>query len=416
MKNKITASFAADVYRNLAGQKVYEPSHTFYYTHLGKLEKYLQYYDVGEAVPIEEGAVFSSEASKQVHHSLMVLNGALAQNPDLTNEEKVGFELLRQAMEFRYEHFDGTGLPGRFEGEQIPPIARILAIALAITDGMLQQQPLSVLFAKLERNVGKEFDPAIMSLAKATAEVWYQRQEATLARYRYADTLPVEMQYIPVVDSLKEKTVMFLGRLVLNDPKQGAIQPEVYSSVAEKNGRLAPLTLVGLEQVCQRLSGAKFDPSVAALPVSVEVSPTTLRKKSFLAAVEKIFCDYSVDPSMVRFAITETALAYEDQPTLTAFDRLKGWGSSLVLRRFGTEYASLAKLSEWDFDAIELDGGLIGNLAENHKTYEIVKSILQMADSLSLRVIATDVDHPKQRELLTELGCRYMQGDCLRNS
>ena len=257
------------------------------------------YYDVGEAVAVDEDGVFSSEASKNVHHSLMVLNGALAQDPNLTKEETVGFELLRQAMEFRYEHFDGTGGPGRFQEEQIPPVARLLAVAQVVAQNVLQLASLKDLFNKLDRQDGKELDPSMVALAKEIVTRRYEQQEAWLGRYMHTDAPAVELQYLPVYDVPKEKVFAYRGRLVLNDDKQGTIQPEVYLSVAEKNGRLPTLTLLGMTRLCERLAMSKFDQSVSPLPVTVEVSPSCLRKKSFLAGLEKLFSDYLIDPAML---------------------------------------------------------------------------------------------------------------------
>ncbi len=412
--NKKTALLVKDLYKRLADEAIYEPSQTFFYTYVGKLDKYLVYYDIGSTVPHEEGAVFSSEISEQVHHSLMLLNGILAKHTALNGEETVGMELLRQAMEFRYEKFDGTGGPGRFEGAQIPPVALMLPVCEMIANAMLSGEPLSAVRTRLERGAGKEFDPHMVQLACELAEQWYEKEQAFLMRYHNEATPAVEMQYQPVMDCRKHKVWHYAGRLVINDPKQGAIQPEVYTQVAEKNGRMAQLTQIGLEQLCERLALEKFQAKPQMCPLTIHLSYSCLRKKSFLAMIQKTVERYQVNPANILFEVTETALAYEDSVTKEALRHLKSMGFGVVLSRFGAEYASLAKLNEWEFSCIKLDPVFAETVAEDHKTYEIVKSILGLAESLEMDVIVAGVDHYKQQEMLLQLGCRYMQGDSIR--
>ncbi len=412
--NKKTVLLVKEVYKRVADEKIYEPSHTFFYTYINKIDKYLVYYDIGNASEQEEADVFSSEISKQVHHSLMLLNGILAQNGNLNNEETVGMELLRQAMEFRYEKFDGTGLPGRFEGSQIPPVALMLSVCEKIAAHMIAGGALSTLITLLERGAGKEYDPHIVQVASQVAGEWYQQEKEHLETYQATEPTAVEMQFTPVMDCNKHKVWHYAGRLVLNDPKQGTIQPEVYASVAEKTGRMVALTQLGLEQICERLAFEKFQPTPKLRPLSLNVSHSCLRKKSFFAMVKKTISDYQVSPSNIVFEVSETALAYEDETTREALLQLKEMGIDVVLERFGAEYASLSKLKDWPFSCIKLDSTFVETITENQKSFEIMKSILGLAKSLEMTVIATGVDSIKQKEMLQQLGCRYMQGECIR--
>ena len=411
--NKKTALLVKEVYKRLAEQKAYPPSQTFFYTYINKLDKYLVYYDIGQTAEQDEAAVFSSEVSKKVHHSLMMLNGILAQTGALNAEETVGMELLRQAMEFRYEKYDGTGQPGHFTGEQIPPVAKMLPVCELIASAMLKAEPLSGVTTRLERASGKEFDPLVVKTALQVAEQSYADEKEWLERYQSEQPLTMEMTYSPVMDCHKHRVMHYAGRLVLNDPKQGTIQPEVYVPVAEKNGRMATLTQMGLEQLCAAVAMKKYD-GTAVRPLALSVSHSCLRKKSFMAAVKKIIGDYQIDPSFVMFQVAETALAYEDDETKRALHQLKDMGIGVILDRFGAEYASLAKLKEWEFTWIRLDPTFAESVTEDHKAYEIIKSMLQLAESLGMELIVTGVDHKKQKELLTELGCRYMQGESIR--
>ncbi|MBR4868112.1 MAG: EAL domain-containing protein, partial [Clostridia bacterium] len=351
----------------------------------------------------------ATDAREWVHAGLLAFNGLLTGQQPRKGEEAVGCGILRLAMEYGYEHYDGSGVPSGMRGNDIPPVGGIVAVSRGIAERMLAGNTYKSTLSWLKEAEGTVAAPPIVQAAVLVAEQCYNEEKEQLDRYASDRLREIELIWHPVVDCQIKQTVRLDGEPVIQNPKQGAIQSQIFLPVAERNGRIAPLTILWLEQLCEKLAYEKYENGPAA-DLLIPLSAVCLQKKSFLAAVKKTITTYQVDPKRITWAVSETALSYENGPVTDGLRAMKQMGFSLVLDHFGEEYASLSRLAEWPFDGIKIDRAFVERVAEDKATYEIVKSIINLARSLKLKVVASGVDHLNQKDLLAELGCQYMQG------
>ena len=403
LHNKKTAYVAVQIYKELVEQQAYPSSDRFPYTYVNQFEKYLVYYDLGKASPEAD------TPQKWVHAGLLLFNGLLAGQQPRKGEEAVCCEVLRQAMEYGYERYDGGGVPSGMRGEDIPPIGGIMAVARGVAEQMLAGNTLDSVLAWLQTAEGTVAAPIITQAAIDVAKQCYAQEKEQLDRYASDRVRGTELLWLPVVDCATNQTIRLDGDPIMQDPKQGAVHASVFVPVAERNGRIGALTVLWLEQLCEKLALEKYDKGPTA-DLLLPLSPICLQKKSFLAAVKKTVAYYQVDPKRITWAVHENALSYESGSVIDGLHAMEQMGFTMVLDHFGEEYASLSRLGEWKFAGLKIDRVFVERVADDKATYEIVKSILNLARSLKLEVVAAGVDSLKQKEALTELGCRYMQG------
>ena len=118
----------------------------------------------------------------------------------------------------------------------------------------------------------------------------------------------------------------------------------------------------------------------------------------------------SMPGQFVRYEVTESAyttLADSDNRTLS---ELHNMGISILLDDFGSGYSSFSAIREYKFDILKLDMGFISNLEKSERTRLIIRSIISMAHSIGMKVVAEGVENKNQYEYLVSHECDYIQG------
>lgn len=126
--------------------------------------------------------------------------------------------------------------------------------------------------------------------------------------------------------------------------------------------------------------------------------------------VKKLIRDYSINPQNLTFEVDATTMSLYNAKLTEALAAYKELGIKIAIDNYGVDNASLLQLQDIDVDFIKIDKSFIDRIADNKKTYEIVKNIIKMAGDLKIDVVAKGVDTTQQRELLLDLKCFYMQG------
>jgi EAL domain-containing protein (putative c-di-GMP-specific phosphodiesterase class I) len=127
-------------------------------------------------------------------------------------------------------------------------------------------------------------------------------------------------------------------------------------------------------------------------------------------AIEAILQNTGIDPGTVHFEIMETLAMGNAGRTLSMLAGLKAIGVHLSMDDFGTGYSSLSRLPKFPLDTLKIDRAFISDLTSNADSYEIVRLIIMLADSLGLKVIAEGTEHEDQIKELRKLGCEMAQG------
>ena len=214
------------------------------------------------------------------------------------------------------------------------------------------------------------------------------------------------LHYQPIVD-LKAGGPMRAEALVRwGHPRHGLIQPDDFIPAAEQSDLIKPLTIWVLNEALSQLH--TWRKAGLDLGVTVNLSGRTLLDPEFSDTTRQLLETWTIPPEFLTLEITERSMlaAAEDE----ALRRLQALGVRLSADDFGTGYASLAHLKRLALDEIKIDRSFVTDMAVNRDDAAIVRSTIDLAHSLGIRVVAEGVENPATWDQLAHLGCDFVQG------
>jgi diguanylate cyclase (GGDEF)-like protein len=194
-----------------------------------------------------------------------------------------------------------------------------------------------------------------------------------------------------------------------SNPELGAVPPSEFIPIAEKAGLIRPLGRWVIEQACRQIQAWR-ESGVFVPPVAVNVSSLQLADPRFLEAVTESLRRHQLLPSDLEIEITERTLLENDESTFVTLRDLRAIGMPIALDDFGTGYSALACLNRFDIDVLKLDGSLLEGVDEDQRAAGVVSSVIALAHSLSMKVVAEGVEREEAAGILGELGCDEVQG------
>jgi EAL domain-containing protein (putative c-di-GMP-specific phosphodiesterase class I) len=147
-----------------------------------------------------------------------------------------------------------------------------------------------------------------------------------------------------------------------------------------------------------------------AVPVAINLSARQFMHRGLIDAIRSIVEETGIDPALLEFEITETALMQHGGLTLDTLGQINAMGIRLSIDDFGTGYSSLAYLKRFPVRKIKIDRAFVRDLETSSEDQAIVAAIMALAGSLQLSVVAEGVETEAQLELLRRNGCDYAQG------
>lgn len=193
-------------------------------------------------------------------------------------------------------------------------------------------------------------------------------------------------------------------------PERGLVGPGEFIAVCEQIGLIARLGLWVLEQACTVLANWAGDPARADLVLAVNVSALQLADDGFVEQVRSALARTRAAPQRLKLEITEGMLLRDVDAVVARLQALRELGVRFSLDDFGTGYASLQYLRRLPLDQIKIDQAFVRDLCSSESAQAIVRTIIAMARSLGLAVIAEGVETLQQRDALLALGCANFQG------
>ena len=155
---------------------------------------------------------------------------------------------------------------------------------------------------------------------------------------------------------------------------------------------------------------AWLDAGLPAVPVAVNISPREFRSADFFDSIRAALKQTDLDPGYLELEITEAVLMQNVVSTASTLAELKAIGVRLAVDDFGTGYSSLSYLTRLPIDALKLDQSFVHNIIVNMSDAIVVRSVINMGQSLKLRVIAEGVETQEQLAFLQGAGCDEGQG------
>jgi EAL domain-containing protein (putative c-di-GMP-specific phosphodiesterase class I) len=191
--------------------------------------------------------------------------------------------------------------------------------------------------------------------------------------------------------------------------ERGIVAPQEFLPVAETTGLSIPIGAWVLQQACRQATDWQRA-THQGIGVSVNISPRQLRDPGFAEQLRRCLADTSLDPRLLRLEITEGDLLTNGDASAKVLGQLRALNVELHVDDFGTGYSSLSYLPQFPIQAIKIDRAFVHRMGTRRTDLEIVRSIVDLAKTLGLTVIAEGVETVAQRERLLAFGCELGQG------
>ena len=218
-----------------------------------------------------------------------------------------------------------------------------------------------------------------------------------------------ELHYQPKVDVGSGKVVAMEALVRWRCPQRGMVPPNEFISVSEEIGLIIPLGAWVLREAC-RQNRAWQDAGLPHMRVAVNLSAYQFRQKDLPAFVASVLEEEGLLASSLELEVTESMVMHNPAEASGILARLHGQGIHISVDDFGTGYSSLSYLKQFRLDTLKIDRSFVRDISSDADDAAIVRSVIALAHSLRLKVIAEGVETDEQLSYLRELGCDEYQG------
>lgn len=218
-----------------------------------------------------------------------------------------------------------------------------------------------------------------------------------------------ELWYQPTWHA-EDKTIHgFEALLRWRHPEQGVVLPNLFIPSLEQTGLIIPVGNWAIEAACRQLH-FWTEQGFSQWTLSLNLSPIQFEQPDIFQIVSSMLEKYSLSPSRLILEVTEsTALKNLDRSIelLNAFNHA---GIVVSIDDFGTGYSNLLMLSVLPAKELKIDRSFVTSMLENEKSYKLVETIISIARTMEMNVVAEGIETEEQQAVLTRLGCDYLQG------
>jgi diguanylate cyclase (GGDEF)-like protein len=220
------------------------------------------------------------------------------------------------------------------------------------------------------------------------------------------------LHYQPKIDLRSGRVVGVEALVRWNHPERGLVYPDQFLLIAEQTGLMRPLTLAVLEMALGQCRAWRDEG--LELSVAVNLSVTSLLDTRLPHDVERLLSGAGLRASALELEITENILMADPVRARNVVTELRELGIQVSIDDYGTGYSSLSYLRELPVDELKLDRSFVMHLAGNPGAAAIVRSTVELAHSLGLRMVAEGVEDETSLVELTGFGCDMAQGYHIR--
>lgn len=215
------------------------------------------------------------------------------------------------------------------------------------------------------------------------------------------------LYYQPIIDLTTQQFCGVEALLRWFHPDYGAISTEKFINIAEHSSLIVEVGAWVIEQVCMDMSALqKLKPN---LKVSLNLSVRQLEDEQLIVRVAQAVAAYQVNPALLQFEITETALQDLDDK-VAVLQSLRDQGATIAIDDFGTGFSSLSRLKNLPINCVKIDRSFVMAIPHQSDDIEITKAVCALCQALQLKVVAEGVETTEQQQFLKSLNCDYAQG------
>ncbi len=270
-------------------------------------------------------------------------------------------------------------------------------------DEIFKQADIAMYQSKKEgRNGLRFFDPQMQASINSRAALEMELLKAI-------ETKQFQLYFQIQVDSKRQA----LGAEALvrwRHPERGVVSPVQFISLAEETGLIILIGKWVLETACAQLKAWQKNELTRELTLSVNVSAKQFHETDFVDQVQAAVELYTINPMLLKLEPTESVLLENIDDTVSTMNKLKAIGVRFALDDFGTGFSSLQYLKKLPLNQLKIDQSFVKDLVSDNSDQAIVRTIIAMAQSLNLEVIAEGVETEEQLHILQHNGCNHYQG------
>lgn len=218
----------------------------------------------------------------------------------------------------------------------------------------------------------------------------------------------MELYFQPKVDALTLQVTAAEALLRWHHPTRGIVSPAIFIPLAERHGLIGSIGNWVIEEACQQ--AAAWRGRGLRMRVAVNISGDQMREGDLVERIESALQRNGLQPSRFTCEITETVAMEDTKVTMQTFEKMRQAGFHVSIDDFGTGFSSLAALRRLPAAELKIDRAFVTDLEDSEDARLIAQSIINMATSLGLRVVAEGVETMGQCNLLVQMGCSELQG------
>lgn len=193
-------------------------------------------------------------------------------------------------------------------------------------------------------------------------------------------------------------------------PERGTISPVRFIPLAEEIGLILPIGQWVLETACAQLKAWEQDVLTRNLSLSLNVSAKQFHQECFASQVQETIQRHGINPELLKLELTESMLVEDIEKTICCMKTLNEIGIRFSLDDFGTGYSSLQYLKRLPLEQLKIDQSFVKDIAIDNNDKAIINTIIAMAHSMGINVIAEGVETEAQRQQLLQSKCSQFQG------
>jgi diguanylate cyclase (GGDEF)-like protein/PAS domain S-box-containing protein len=193
-------------------------------------------------------------------------------------------------------------------------------------------------------------------------------------------------------------------------PEHGLVSPAQFIPLAEETGMILPIGQWVLETACMQIRVWEQNALTRDLVLAVNVSAKQFHQADFVSQIRAVIRRHAIDPTRLKLELTEGMLLENIGNVTATMNELKNIGIQMSLDDFGTGYSSLQYLKRLSLSQLKIDQSFVRDIATDPSDQAIVRTIVAMAKTLDMVVIAEGVETEDQRQILLSSGCTNYQG------
>jgi diguanylate cyclase (GGDEF)-like protein len=222
------------------------------------------------------------------------------------------------------------------------------------------------------------------------------------------DRAQLQLHYQPKLDMATGRVIGVEALVRWPHPVEGLIPPDEFVPMAERTGLIGPMTDFVLRTALAQCR--QWEDTGHHLSVAVNLSARSLIDADLVDDIARALTVSGVEPSRLVLEITETSVMADAEYAMRVLNRLSAMGLTLAIDDFGTGYSSLSYLKRLPVDEVKIDKSFVLNMQNDENDAVIVRSIIDLAGNLGMKVVAEGVETLNAWDALRDMGCDTAQG------